>query len=110
MKRKSMMVALAVLLIGGAASAERQCGEDQFLNGGKCYNSLGDIPGRTRGEPTPPDPSDVNVGKPPDISQELFAPVRVFCAKQWGVEYRMRVHCEKAQFDAIRKLRGDNDR
>jgi hypothetical protein len=108
MKRKSMLAALAVLLMTSDVRAEPpKCGEDQFLNGGKCYNSLGDIPGRTRGEPTPPDPGDVNVGKPPDISQELFAPVRVFCAKQWGVEYRMRVHCEKAQFDAIRKLRGD---
>jgi hypothetical protein len=99
-------LAVLLMLIGGA-SAEPRCGEDQFLNGGKCYNSLGDIPGRTRGEPTPPDPGDVNVGKPPDIPQELFAPVRVMCANNWKTDYIMRAHCERRQFEAIRKLRGD---
>ena len=30
-------------------TAPHICNPDQFPNNGKCYNSLGDIPGRTRG-------------------------------------------------------------
>jgi hypothetical protein len=51
MKRQLMLAALALMMSSGAAFAKGpKCGEDQFLHGGKCYDSLGDIPGRTRGE------------------------------------------------------------
>jgi hypothetical protein len=53
-----------------------------------------------------PDPTDVTVGKPDDISQELFAGIRKACADHWFDDYRMRAYCERLQFDAIRTLRG----
>ena len=44
------IIAAACLIGSTAAHAKKQCAEDQFLRGNKCYNSLGDIPGRTRVE------------------------------------------------------------
>jgi hypothetical protein len=54
-----------------------------------------------------PDPGDVNFGKPADISQELFATVRAQCVVRWRDDFDMRAYCERKQFDAIRRLRGD---
>jgi hypothetical protein len=48
--KRLMIIAVACLIGGTAANAEKQCGENQFPRGNKCYNSLGDIPGRTRVE------------------------------------------------------------
>ena len=52
------------------------------------------------------DPSDVTVGRPADIPQELFAQVRTACAYRWQDDFEMRLWCEKKQFEAIRKLTG----
>jgi hypothetical protein len=56
-----------------------------------------------------PDPSDLNVGKPDDISQELFVVVRKKCIKEWPDDFSVREYCERKQFDAIRKLRGEGN-
>jgi hypothetical protein len=53
------------------------------------------------------DPSDVNVGRPADIPQDLFAHVRLFCARRHPENYDYRLVCETNQFNAIRALRGD---
>jgi hypothetical protein len=57
-----------------------------------------------------PDPSDVNVGKPADISQEQFERVRRLCIKTISSgSYYEREVCERYEFVAIRKLRGDKN-
>jgi hypothetical protein len=76
---KLISTALALLLISGAAFAANEY----------------------------PDPSDVTVGKPEDISQQQFATIRAFCVKLSPGSYYHRETCEKVEFDAVRKLRGD---
>jgi hypothetical protein len=53
------------------------------------------------------DPSDVNIGKPFDLSQDNFRVIRIHCAGEWPDDFHMRAYCEHQQFEGIRKLRGD---
>jgi len=56
----------------------------------------------------PDDPAaDTTIGRPLDIPQDIFAAVRVRCAKRYPDDYTMRVGCENNQFTAVRILRGD---
>ena len=56
-----------------------------------------------------PDPGDPSVGRPSDISAELFGPIRAMCAKRYPSEYEMRDYCERRQFEGIRRLRGESE-
>jgi hypothetical protein len=52
------------------------------------------------------DPSDVTVGRPTDISQDIFERVRRMCTAKWNDDFHMRAYCEGDQFESVRKLRG----
>jgi hypothetical protein len=52
------------------------------------------------------DPSDVTVGRPADIPQDIFARVRRMCVSRWPEDFSMRASCERWQFEDVRKLRG----
>jgi hypothetical protein len=49
------------------------------------------------------------LGKPDDISQELFVVVRKKCIKDWPDDFSVREYGERKQFDAIRRLRGEGN-
>jgi hypothetical protein len=53
-----------------------------------------------------PDPASVNVGRPDDIPQDVFAIVRKTCAERYKVDFDIREYCERQNFKAIRSLRG----
>lgn len=52
------------------------------------------------------DPTDVTVGRPADIPQDIFERVRRMCAGKWSDDFDMREYCERKQHEAVRKLRG----
>jgi hypothetical protein len=58
----------------------------------------------------PSDPGDITIGKPADISQELFAIIRKHCADYFPTDFNLRDYCERREFQAVRALRGETDR
>ncbi len=40
-----------------------------------------------------------------DVPADVFRTVRDTCAREWGPDFRMRVHCETQQWDGYRAVR-----
>lgn len=82
----------ALLLLGTLPSQALACDDGQFVNKGKCYDSLAEIPGRTRGTVQ-------------DIPTKIVDRVKAACTRDFPDDFSVRLGCMDLQFDAYKKLR-----
>lgn len=85
----------ALLLLGALPVPAIACSDGQFERRGVCYNSLSEIPGRTRGIAD-------------DIPAKIADRVKASCTKDFPEDFSTRLYCMGLQFEAYRKLRSDD--